>query len=369
MKNKIFKVKDSIDLFLSDEKYIMVYYMNSRQRKSFRVNKEMIHLLEILDGEKTIFEIQEIMKETCNVDSKSVEDVIKGLKDNRIITEVYVKDDILTVEEQKRYTRQINYFTEFLGGEEEGILAQKKVMDSHIIIFGCGAIGGGIGIELAMAGVNNFTLYDFDIVEESDVSRHIYSSEEYIGIPKVEALKKAILSINPDCYINCVNMSMKPGDNLEEIITLGSFVVNTLDEPYIGYTSSKISRMCIRHNLPHYIAGGFDAHLASTGEMIVPYITPCVECYSGYFKNRLKNWKPKKHPVNTRYMEIGGLASMSLFSVSYAAIEILKYIAGLVDYYEEYKVRGELLFQDLSLTYLNVKKNAECPVCGEGSLL
>lgn len=126
MKNKIFKVKDSIDLFLSDEKYIMVYYMNSRQRKSFRVNKEMIHLLEILDGEKTIFEIQEIMKETCNVDSKSVEDVIKGLKDNRIITEVYVKDDILTVEEQKRYTRQINYFTEFLGGEEGDIGSKKS---------------------------------------------------------------------------------------------------------------------------------------------------------------------------------------------------------------------------------------------------
>ena len=42
MKNKIFKVKDSVDLFLSDEKYIMAYYVNSRQRKSFRVNKEIV---------------------------------------------------------------------------------------------------------------------------------------------------------------------------------------------------------------------------------------------------------------------------------------------------------------------------------------
>ena len=68
-------------------------------------------------------------------------------------------------------------------------------------------------------------------------------------------------------------------------------------------------------------------------------------------------------------MEIGGLASMTLFSVSYAAIEILKYIAELVNFEEDYKVRGELLFQDLSLTYLNVNKNPECPICGEGSLL
>ena len=33
----IYKIKDSVDLFLSDEKYLMAYYMNTRQRKSFSV--------------------------------------------------------------------------------------------------------------------------------------------------------------------------------------------------------------------------------------------------------------------------------------------------------------------------------------------
>lgn len=369
MKNKIFKVKDSVDLFLSDEKYIMAYYMNSRQRKSFRVNKEMIYLIELLDGKKSVGEIESIMKKNYDVDSKSIESVIKNLNDNRIITEIYFDNTILAFEEQNRYTRQINYFTEFLGGEREGIIAQKKVMDSHIIIFGCGAIGGGIAIELAMAGVNSFTLYDFDIVEKSDISRHIYYHEEYIGMPKVEALKRVILSINPNCNIICMNFSMKPSDNIEKVVSSGDFIVNTLDEPYIGYTSSKISRICIKYNLPHYIAGGFDAHLASTGEIIIPFVTPCVECYSGYFKIKLKGWKPSKHPVKTRYKEIGGLASMSLFSVSYAVIEILKYITGIINIREEYKIRGELLFQNLSITYLNVNKNSKCPICGEGSLL
>lgn len=369
MKNKIYKVKDSVDLFLSDDKYIMAYYMSSRQRKSFRVNKEMIHLLEILDGEKNLENIEKIMQEDCDTDVDSIEDTINALEKNRIITEVYSDDNILSFKEQKRYTRQINYFTEFLGGEREGVIAQKKVKDSHIIIFGCGAIGGGIAIELAMAGVGSFTLYDFDLVEEADVSRHIFFSKEDIGMLKVESLKKAILSINPECSIKCLNMSMKPSDDIENIITSGDFIVNTMDEPYIGYTASKISRICVKHNLPHFIAGGFDAHLASTGELIIPYVTPCVECYSGYFKEKLKDWKPKKHPVKTRYVEIGGLASMSLFSISYAVIEILKYIAGLVDINEEYKVRGELLFQDLSLTYLNVEKKVDCPICGEGSLL
>ena len=39
-------------------------------------------------------------------------------------------------------------------------------------------------------------------------------------------------------------------------------------------------------------------------------------------------------------------------------------ISGLIDVKESYKVRGELLFSDLKITYLNVAKNPECPVCG-----
>ena len=39
----IYKIKDSVDLFLSNESYILAYFMNTRQRKSFKVNKETIH--------------------------------------------------------------------------------------------------------------------------------------------------------------------------------------------------------------------------------------------------------------------------------------------------------------------------------------
>ena len=109
--------------------------------------------------------------------------------------------------------------------------------------------------------------------------------------------------------------------------------------------------------------------MASTGELIIPFVTPCVECYAGYFKKTLAGWKPKKHPVKERYNEIGGLASMSLFSASYAAIEIIKLIAGLQDMEESYKVRGELLFDGYTLTYINAKKNPDCPVCGKDSHL
>jgi molybdopterin/thiamine biosynthesis adenylyltransferase len=192
----------------------------------------------------------------------------------------------------------------------------------------------------------------------------MYFCSKYIGKKKTYALKCELEKLNPDVIVCEIDESMKPKTDIESIIAGADFVVNTLDEPYIGYTSSKISRICVKHDIPHYIAGGFDAHLASTGELIIPYVTPCVECYAKHFKTVLKDWKPSKHPVQTRYTEIGGLSCMSLFSASYACIEIIKHIAGLVEMNSDYKIRGEFLFTDMSLTYLNVEKNPDCPVCG-----
>ena len=362
--SKIYKIKDSVDLFLSDGYFLTSYFMNSRRRKSFRINDEMIHLLEQIDGIHTVEHIYDIMENQYSVSKESVDNTISMLLNNKIITELSDLSGIIDDSDYAHYTRQINYFSEFLGSEEEGVLAQKKVMSSHIGIFGCGAIGGNIALQLVMAGVRELTLYDMDIVEESDVSRHMYYSSDSIGMNKVDALKDQLLKIDSKINVHTICSSMKPTDNVEPIIEKLDFAVNTLDEPYIGYTASKISRICIKHLIPHFIAGGFDAHLASTGEIVIPYVTPCVECYANHFKDSLKNWKPKKHPVVRRETEIGGLASMTLFSTSFAAIEIIKYIAGLLEAKDNYKVCGELLFTNLKITYLNVSKDPNCPVCG-----
>lgn len=364
MNSKIYKIKDSVDLFLSDGSFLTAYFMNSRRRKSFRINDEMIHLLEHIDGIHTVEQIYDIMENQYSVSKDSIDKTIMMLLNNKIISELRDLSGIIDDTDYARYTRQINYFSEFLGSEEEGVLAQKKVMSSHIGIFGCGAVGGDIALQLVMSGVREITLYDMDIVEEADVSRHMYYSSEYIGMNKVDALKDQLLKLDRQVVVHTICSCMHPTDDVESIIENLDFVVNTLDEPYIGYTAAKISRICIKHMIPHFIAGGFDAHLASTGEIIIPYVTPCVECYANHFKESLKNWKPKKHPVVRRETEIGGLASMTLFSTSFAAIEILKYIAGLLETKENYKVRGELLFTSLKITYLNVTKDPNCPVCG-----
>lgn len=365
-KDILYKIKDSVDLFLSDGKFIIAYYMNTRQRKTFKVNESFIFLLENIDGENSLSMLQKIMKEKYNINYEEVKIILNSLLKNKIITEVNFQNNILRIDDLNRFDRQINYFSEFLENEVEGVEAQKKLMNSHVLILGCGAIGGNIAIELAMAGVRKFTLLDYDVVEQSDLSRHIYYSFDKIDERKVKALKKQILDIDNKIEVINIEDAVTPSYDLEKIIENTNFVINTLDEPYIGYTSAKVSRICVKKKKPHFIAGGFDAHLASTGEIVVPYITPCVECYSRYFKEKLKDWKPKEHPVNNvqRSLEIGGLPSMSLFSASFATIEIIKYLAGIVKFENNFKVRGEFLFDDMNLTYIDIKRNENCLICG-----
>lgn len=140
----IFKIKDSVDLFLSNEKYIIVYFMNSRQRKSFRVNDDMLRLFELIDGEKDVQTLQSIMHDDFEIDPECTSSILTALLRSKIITEVVKEQNILPDNLVRRYSRQINYFSEFLEGEIEGIKAQKKLMDTHILVFGCGAIGGNI---------------------------------------------------------------------------------------------------------------------------------------------------------------------------------------------------------------------------------
>lgn len=361
----VIKVKDSVDLFLTDDAYVTAYYMNSRKRRTFRVNPETVCLLEHIDSRRTVAELRSLMLDEYGASAESTERTLETLRACRIITEVK-GDGMLGATDAERYSRQTNYFAEFFEDEDEGLAAQRRLASAKVAVFGCGAVGGDIALELAMAGVRNLVLVDYDVVSPSDVSRHLFFDRADMGRPKVDSLRDRILEIDPGVDVVAMCRSVRPADDIEGIVADSDLVVNTMDEPYIGYTSAKVSRVCVKHDKPHYIAGGFDAHLASTGELIIPHVTPCVECYANYFKESLKDWKPARHPVAERAMEIGGLSPMSLFSASFAAIEIVKHLSGIVDMSSAYKPRGEWLFEGMTLSYLDVTRDPDCPVCGEG---
>lgn len=359
---KRYKIRDSVDVYLIGDDLLCVYFISSRQRISFMVSKPIVDLFEKLDGKKCVDDILAELASKYGVATKDFLPILGKMHKTKILSECGSCDNCAV--DNERYDRQINYFSDFFADICDAVRAQEKLQNSRIAIFGCGAVGGDIALLLAMSGVGSFYLVDDDVVSTADAARHMYYNPSYVGQLKIKALSETLLKINKNAKVHQISLRLNPDTKLDDILGNVDFVVNTMDEPYIGYTAAKLSRDCFRLGLPHYIAGGFDAHLASTGEFVVPYITPCVECYATHFKRSLAGWKPRKHPVVKRYREIGGLSSMSLFSASYAVIDIVKYLAGLQSVWEIAKSRGEFLITDMSLQYLDVARDPQCPVCG-----
>lgn len=366
IRNKIFKIKESVDIYKVGEDILYFYFINSRNKFNLEVSEEIIKLIASINGEKSL---NQILEELCLEYNDNLDELLKYLLNKKIIyIPVENINNVLNENEKQRYDRQLSFFDNFF--EEDKNLLQKKLKEEVFLIFGAGAIGSGIAIELAMCGVENFILVDKKSLMKSNMTRHYYYSENKVGQAKVDVLKDYLKRINKKInvrtYNDSINFSTDLNKYFDEKIT---FIVNTLDEPYIGFTSMKIGRKCFKENKPLFVGGGFDAHLMSTGELIIPNITPCVDCYVDHFTSTLKGWKPSYNSdsitnenLDQELFEVGGLSSMSLFSVSYGVIEILKYILS-----KKIKIlgRGELKFENLNVEYINVEKNKNCKICGD----
>lgn len=67
---------------------------------------------------------------------------------------------------------------------------------ARVCILGAGGLGSNVAIMLSRAGLGEFFIIDFDIVEPSNLNRQHYFLKD-LGSPKIEALKEQILGINP----------------------------------------------------------------------------------------------------------------------------------------------------------------------------
>lgn len=68
---------------------------------------------------------------------------------------------------------------------------------SRIHIIGCGSVGSTVAENLARSGIKNFTLWDFDNVEEHNIVNQMFRVQD-VGRKKVDALRDILVEINPE---------------------------------------------------------------------------------------------------------------------------------------------------------------------------
>lgn len=111
---------------------------------------------------------------------------------------------------------------------------QVKIKDFRVLLAGAG-IGSNIAETLLRIGFETITVVDGDIVEESNLNRQNYTEED-LGQPKVEALKKRLLGINPNAKISAINTFINH-DNVGDIVFGHDVAINALgfksDIPFV----------------------------------------------------------------------------------------------------------------------------------------
>ena len=82
-----------------------------------------------------------------------------------------------------------------------GAKAMEALRAKKVIIFGVGGVGSYAAEALVRTGLTHLTIVDGDTVQPSNINRQLPATRATMGLPKVEALKERLLTINPDANI------------------------------------------------------------------------------------------------------------------------------------------------------------------------
>ena len=101
----------------------------------------------------------------------------------------------LSKKEIERFSRQIIL-------KNIGILGQKKILNSKVLIIGMGGLGCPVAEFLTRSGIGTLGIVDDDIVNVSNIHRQSLYNEKDLNKFKVKVAQKKLKSINSKTKIN-----------------------------------------------------------------------------------------------------------------------------------------------------------------------
>lgn len=167
----------------------------------------------------------------------------------------------------ERYSRQILF-------PEIGKAGQEKLLNSRVLIIGCGALGASHAEMLARAGVGFLRIVDRDFVEFTNLQRQTLYSEQDAKerLPKAIAAKNRLAQINSEIEIEAIVADVNYS-NIENLINGCDLVLDGTDNFQIRYL---INDACVKLNKIWIYGAAVSSY--GTTMTIIPNKTPCLRC-------------------------------------------------------------------------------------------
>lgn len=164
---------------------------------------------------------------------------------------------------------------QLLGTDNLALLATKKVA-----VVGLGSGGGLVALQLAMSGVGKFVLVDDDVLEESNIVRHV-ADRRYLGQHKVDAVADLIKHRNPNAQVDKRHGRIEQHmDALEGV----DILVSAVDGELPKYT---LNQAALDRNLPAVYAGVYERGEGGDSVVIYPYDGPCYACWAAELRGEV----------------------------------------------------------------------------------
>ena len=110
-----------------------------------------------------------------------------------------------------------------------GAEAMQKLAKSRVAVFGLGGVGGHAAEGLCRSGVGALDLFDNDEVSLTNLNRQLIATRDTIGMPKTEAMRQRLLSINPEVQLEARQLFYLP-ENADQVdLSRYDYVIDAID--------------------------------------------------------------------------------------------------------------------------------------------
>ena len=168
----------------------------------------------------------------------------------------------------EKYSRQIIL-------KNIGVLGQKKILNSKVLIIGMGGLGCPIAEFLTRSGVGTLGIVDDDIVNISNIHRQSLYDQKDLNKSKVKIAQKKLNNINAKTKINIYNFRLDK-KNFVKIIKKYDYIVDGSDNFETKFLINDLSLKYKKFLVTGAISK-FDGHIFSFN--FNNKKDPCLRCF------------------------------------------------------------------------------------------
>ena len=239
----------------------------------------------------------------------------------------------LSKNQLEKYSRQIIL-------KNIGVLGQKKILNSRVLVIGMGGLGCPVAEFLTRSGIGSIGIVDHDLVSLSNIHRQNLYDEKDLGKSKVNVAQKKLQNINSKTNINIFNFKLDK-KNFIKIIKNYDYVVDGTDNFETKFLINDISLKYKKFLVTGAISK-FDGHIFTFD--FNNKKNPCLRCF--YQEETISD-----DILNCEYEGILGTIAGTIGTMQ--ANEILKKILNIGK-----DLNGYILILDLlNLNFRKVKFN------------